>query len=91
MQNSNYKNHLYFEDRKESKEYALNKCIKILALIAILKDKNESNRSFYNDIYGENRMPLSESVKYRQNLKTIKRLRGYYNNLIKKLGMFAKV
>lgn len=91
MANKNYENHLYFEPY--SKEYMLNRCIKILGMIAKLKDRNERLINFCEKIYGvsENGLIKSDNKRayqYEKNKKTIRRLKSYYNNLISRLDRF---
>ncbi|MGL6284869.1 MAG: hypothetical protein ACRC2J_20875 [Microcoleaceae cyanobacterium] len=52
--NTNYESHLYFEKYPKSKEYALNKCINILAMIAVLKDRNLNITLACEAVYGKN-------------------------------------
>ena len=90
---SNYQKHLYFEKRTQSKEYALDKCIKVLALIAKLKDRNERIRNYGETYYGKSAngnayAPESEYIKYVKNIEIIKRLKSYYNYCLSNLKNF---
>ncbi len=90
---TNYQNHLYFEEIKDSKEFALDKCIKVLGLIARLKDRNQSISDMCVEAYGRSAngsilAPKYESDKYKRNLATIRRLKSYYNYCISKLEPF---
>ena len=84
---SNYQKHLYFEQRPESREYRLDKCIKILALIAQLNDRNQAIRDYCEEFHGRSELglllaPQREHDRYNKNLGTIKRLKQYYNSCL---------
>lgn len=88
-----YKKHLYFEQRTQSKEYQLDKCMKVLELIARVKDRNQNIREFCENCFGTNSTgniitTQAELDKYNFNLEVIKRLQKYYNNLIQNLKRF---
>lgn len=90
---SNYHKHLYFEERPKSKEYQLDKCIKVLAMIAKLKDRNDRIRNFGETYYGKSAngnvyAPESEYIKYTKNIETIKRLKSYYNYCLTNVNKF---
>jgi hypothetical protein len=90
---SNYQKHLYFDNTPTSKEFSLDKCIKVLGLIAILKDKNQSIINFSNEFYGKNENGMintteREFAKFNNNLETIKRLKSYYNYCLSKVKSF---
>lgn len=94
MQNvSHYKNHLYFENNKDSKEYQLNKCISILGIISIVKDRNETIKEFCKEVYGldANGKVLTTPdylERYNHNLDVINRLKKYYNYCLNKVEKF---
>lgn len=77
MTETNFQKHLYFETRPNSEEYKINACMKILEMIASLKDRNASMRYEF------------ERPKYEQNLRTIKRLKSYYNYRLSLLKSFS--
>ncbi len=80
---SYYKFHLNFESRPNSREYLLDRCIKVLAMIAKTKDriliieteirKRENTREFFFYPIGQYR-ELFESKQ-----KVLSRLQQYYN------------
>jgi len=93
LTNTYYKRHLYFEDRPDSKEYNLDKCVKVLAMIAILRDRNQSIRNMSESIYGTSsdghiKASVEDYNKYNRNKKTIERLKRYYNYCLTRLESF---
>lgn len=40
---TNYRNHLYYENRTDSNEYKVMACYEVLGLIARLKDRRQNN------------------------------------------------
>jgi len=90
---TNYQKHLYFENLPNSKEYALNKCIGVLGIIAKLKDRNraiaETCEQYYGrDENGKIKATDKEAGKFNRNLAAIARLKNYYNTCIEKLKKF---
>lgn len=79
MHINNLIKHLYFENDKTSKEYSLNRCLKILENIAKAKDR-VSNLQKFDDEYSREKIYTLE--------KAIKRLEIYYNTCINRLGKF---
>lgn len=93
LDNSNYSKHLYFENTPKSKEFALDKCNKVLAMIARLKDRNKRIEDYCLNFYGrdsQGKIKATENylLKINENLETIKRLKTYYNYCINKLEKF---
>lgn len=72
-------NHLWYENNKSCKEFALNKCVKILGNIAKAKDRI-SNLQRFDDAYSREKIYTLE--------KAIKRLEIYYNTCINRLEKF---
>lgn len=90
---TNFQKHLYFENNPERKEFKLDKCIKVLAMIAQLKDRNQSILNMCDNFYGRSESgkvvaPERESIKFNKNLETIKRLKKYYNYCLSNVGVF---
>ena len=90
---TNFHKHLYFENKKDSREYQLNKCIKVLELISILKDKNDEIRNFSELMFGKNKDGKTitnekELNNFNKNVEMINRLKKYYNYCISKLKPF---
>lgn len=85
-----FQSHLYFDEN--SKEYALDECMKILGLIARVKDRNndiiEMSRKFYGCTEKGVRTTESEFDRYEKNKLIINRLQRYYNNKITNLVKF---
>lgn len=82
--NTHFKNHLYFETRPESQEFALERCRVVLGMIASLRDRNDSIIDFSKKFYGLNEKgnlvsSPKEVEKYLSNLKMIRRLQSYFN------------
>ena len=93
LKQSNYSNHLRFEDRPNSKEFQLDKCIKVLGMIARLKDRNQIIEDCCENFYGKSengriKAPETEAIKYSTNIATIKRLKSYYNYCLSNLKQF---
>lgn len=93
MENKYLKSHLYYEGNKASKEYQIAKCMKILEMIAILRDRNANIKEFCKDVFGTSKsgavLASNEyHKKYNNNLETIARLKQYYNSSIGKLQLF---
>ena len=91
---TNYQNHLYFEQSPKSKEYALNKCIVVLGMIAKLKDRNVAIKDYCNKFYGTDvngsiKAPEKEANDFERNIKMIKRLRKYYNYCLARVENFS--
>jgi hypothetical protein len=90
---NNFTNHLHFENHPNSRVFQLDKCGKVLEMIARLKDRNIDLAETCEMLYGRNergRIMCSESmqIKYNKNVETIKRLKSYYNYLIDGLKKF---
>jgi hypothetical protein len=90
---SNFQKHLYFENFPNSKEFQLDKCNKILEMIAKLTDRNDSITEYSLKFYGVNangniRTTEREMVKYQNNLKTIERLKNYFNASLSQISQF---
>lgn len=87
-----FQSHLYFEENKQSKEYAHDECMRILGLIARLKDRNndiiEMSRKFYGCTGKGVRTTALEFERYEKNKYIINRLQIYYNNKITNLAKF---
>lgn len=90
---TNYQKHLYFENNPNSKEYKLDKCNKILALIARLKDRNQTIIDFCIEFYGETsdnciKCSVENKKTILQNRKTILRLKMYFNKCLLQITSF---
>ena len=90
---TNYQNHLYFEQSPKSKEYALNKCIVVLGMIAKVKDRNAAIKDYCErfhgrDVNGSIKATEKEAKDFEQNIKMIKRLRQYYNYCLARVEKF---
>jgi hypothetical protein len=90
---SYFQKHLYFEKYPNSKEFQLDKCNKILEMIAKLKDRNvsiyEVSKQFHGtDSQGRIKTTEPEFIKFQRNAETISRLESYYNNCLSKLTKF---
>jgi len=88
-----FKKHLYFESRPNSLEYKLDRCMKVLGMIAQLRDRNSHIESHSIKMYGRTdtgKIQVSESDynNYIRNTKTIIRLKGYYNYCLSKLESY---
>lgn len=79
-----YSEHLYFENRPESREYAIDKCMRVLGMIAMVKDRILRLKGQIDRMYG-----YSTVVKYKDKLNNdyaiLSRLEQYYNYCIGKL------
>lgn len=79
-----YREHLYFENRPESREYAIDKCMRVLGMIAMVKDRILRLKGQIARMYG-----YSTVVKYKDKLNNdyaiLSRLEQYYNYCIGKL------
>lgn len=90
---TNFQKHLNFEDYPESKEFKLNKCVKVLSMIARLKDRNQDIIRECNYLYGKSKdgKNLASEVefeKFNKNLELINRLKKYYNYCLSNVGAF---
>ena len=88
-----FKKHLYFESHPNSREYKLDRCMKVLGMIAQLRDRNRRIELFNEQIYGRTdngHLLASESDcnEYILNTKKIQRLKGYYNYCLSKLESY---
>ena len=93
IKQSNYSNHLYFENNPSSREFQLDKCIKVLGMIARLKDRNQIIEDCCENFYGKSengriKAPETEAIKHSTNIATIKRLKSYYNYCLSNLKQF---
>lgn len=79
----NLKKHLNFEKQENSKEFKLNRCMSILGMIAILKDRNSIIHEHTGNLFC-----YKNFAKLQANLKTIKRLEGYFDYSLKKIDKF---
>lgn len=84
-----FQKHLYFD--ADSREYQLGKCMKVLEMIARVKDKIDEIEQHCIKFYGFNeygRLQGSESdnLKYAKNKATLKRLKSYYNYCLTKIN-----
>lgn len=69
--------------------------VKVLAMIAQLKDRNQTIFNMCENFYGRSengkvKAPESESVKFNRNLETIERLKQYYNYCLSNVGAFPQ-
>lgn len=90
---SNYQKHLYFENSPNSSEYTLDRCMKVLAMIAKLKDRNQLICDMCENFYGRDSSGFiktneCELKKYMGNLETILRLKRYYNFCLSRVLKF---
>lgn len=90
---TNFQKHLYFEKNPKSKEFQLDKCIKVLAMVAQLKDRNQAILNMCDNFYGRSengkvKAPEREAYKFNRNLATIERLKKYYNYCLSNVGRF---
>lgn len=93
MTTTNYHKHLYFEKEKDSKEYAIAKCMNILGLIARVKDRNAEileNAERYGGRSHEGKLLVyrSDLDKIRFNKEVINILQRYFNNCLHKVKRF---
>jgi hypothetical protein len=91
--NTYFKQHLYFEQDKTSKEYKLDRAMKVLAMIAQVRDRNKQIVDFSRMVYGTNTdgkvlTTESEKAKHRHNREVIKRLKRYYNWCVRQIESF---
>ena len=92
---TNFQKHLHFENNPKSKEFKHDKCIKVLAMIAQLKDRNQNILNMCEEFYGRSKngkvkAPEREANKFNRNLETIERLKRYYNYCLSNIGVFAQ-
>lgn len=92
---SNYYKHLHFENRPDSKEYALNRCIEVLGMIAIVKDRNLTIEQLSAELYGKSDTgniitSEREYKRYQWNKKVIERLKRIYNYRLSLLLPFKR-
>lgn len=92
---TNFQKHLYFENNPKSKEFKLDKCIKVLAMIAQLKDRNQTIFNMCDNFYGRSengkvKAPEREAIKFNRNLEVIERLKKYYNYCLSNVGVFPQ-
>lgn len=83
---SNYETHLYYENNPNSEEYKLNKCINVLGLIAILKDRNRNIIQVYKTFYQNDKLEGKLKKDFDKNKEMINRLKSYYNYCLSKLN-----
>lgn len=74
----NYKHHIHFSEDRNSKEYALDKCMKILGLIAQVKDRMEVVKRYSG----------TNDTRFITYGKTISRLKKYYNYALSNVVKF---
>lgn len=91
MSFSHYQKHL--NPQEKSIEYAINRCMNVLAMIAKLKDRNRTIENMCEDIFGKNEDGLIiagdiEAEKHLKNLKMIRRLKAYYNSCLSRVEGF---
>lgn len=92
---THYKKHLYFEGNPNSREFQLDKCIKVLAMIARLKDRNTNIINTCEFIYGKHengrvRVTERDLLRFNRNLEMIERLKGYFNYCLSKVNKFKQ-
>lgn len=85
---TNFQKHLYFENNPSSREYALDRCMKVLAMIAKIKDRNQLISDMYDNLLSDS-IKTIEYKKFKNNLEMIKRLEGYYNYCLSRVFKFS--
>ena len=92
-QAKNFEQHLYFENRINSREYAIDRCMKVLGMIARLKDRVEKTEIMCENLYGRNEegVIMASNIEFKihkRALEMIERLKKYYNFCVLRINMF---